>query len=29
MLTIAIGVAWLSVVVIFFMAGTDRRKRSY
>ena len=29
MLTIAIAVSWLSVVVIYLMAGTDRRKRCY
>ena len=25
----AIAVSWLTVVVIYFMAGTDRRKRCY
>lgn len=29
MLTIAITVAWLSVAMIYFMAGTDHHKRSY
>jgi len=30
MLTIAaIGVSWLSGVMIYLMAGADRRKRSY
>ena len=30
MLTIAaIVVSWLTVVVIYFMASTDRRKRNY
>jgi hypothetical protein len=29
MLTIAITVAWLSVAMIYFMAATDRRTRSY
>jgi hypothetical protein len=29
MLTIAIAGAWLSVVMIYFMAATDRRTRSY
>ncbi len=28
MLTMAITVAWLSVAVIYLMAGTDSRKRS-
>lgn len=30
MLTIAaIGVSWVAVVMIYFMAGTDRSKRTY
>jgi hypothetical protein len=29
MLTIAITVSWLSVVVIYLMASTGRRKRCY
>lgn len=29
MLTIAITVSWLSVVMIYFMASTDRRERRF
>ena len=29
MLTIAIAVAWFSVVMLYLMASTDRRKRCY
>lgn len=29
MLTIAAGVSWFVAVMIFLMASTDRRKRSY
>jgi hypothetical protein len=29
MMTIAAGVSWFVVVMLFVMAGTDRRKRSY
>ena len=29
MLTIAAGVSWFVAVMIFIMASTDRRKRSY
>jgi hypothetical protein len=29
MLTIAAGVSWFVAVMIYLMASTDRRKRSY
>ncbi len=29
MLTVAAGVAWLVAVMIYLMASTDRRNRSY